>query len=138
MLQLTTLGKPTSITLDVQDQTKRILSIKLAIEMKVEWDLSERQFFGVLKYIRMAFGKPSIEVGLKSALRDHNTLFADIFTMKFFLLVSTFSTVRRRSGFMSLFRARNTYDDGILKSNLVLTRETCERVAYEHVKYMTV
>ncbi len=33
-LQLKTLGKPTSVTLDVQEQTKRILSIKLAIEMK--------------------------------------------------------------------------------------------------------
>ncbi len=46
------LGKPTSVTLDLQEQTKRILSIKPAIEMKVELDLSERQFFGVLNYIR--------------------------------------------------------------------------------------
>ncbi len=61
-LQLKTLGKPASVELDAQEQTKRILSIKLAIEIKVELDLSERQFFGVLKYIRKAFGKPSIEV----------------------------------------------------------------------------
>ncbi len=49
-LQLKTLGKPSSVTLDVQEQTKRILSTKLAFEMKVELDLYERQFFGVLKY----------------------------------------------------------------------------------------
>ncbi len=79
-LQLKTLGKPTSITLDVQGQTKRILSIKLAIDMKVELDLSERQCFGVLQYIGKAFGKPSIEVGLKSALRHHKSMFADLFT----------------------------------------------------------
>ncbi len=47
-LQLKTIGKPTPVTVDVQEQTKRILSIKLAIDMKVELDLSERQFFGVL------------------------------------------------------------------------------------------
>ncbi len=49
--------------------------------MKVELDLSERQFFGVLKYIRKAFGKPSIEVELKSALRDHKSMF-DLFTIR--------------------------------------------------------
>ncbi len=42
-LQVKTLGKPTSVALDVQEQTKRILTIKLAIEMKVELDLCERQ-----------------------------------------------------------------------------------------------
>ncbi len=52
-LQLKTLGKPTSVALDVQEQTKRISSIKLAIEMKLELDLSERQFFGV-HYIVLA------------------------------------------------------------------------------------
>ncbi len=46
--------------------------------MKVELDLSERQFFGVLKDIRKAFGKPSIEVGLKSALRDHKSMFLEL------------------------------------------------------------
>ncbi len=81
-LQLKMLEKPTSVALDVQEQTKRILSIKLAIEMKVELDLSERQFSGVLKYIRKAFGKPSIEVGLKSALRYHKSMFADLFTIR--------------------------------------------------------
>ncbi len=50
--------------------------------MKVELDFSERQFFGVLKYIRKAFGKPSIEVGLKSALRRHKSMFADLFTIR--------------------------------------------------------
>ncbi len=81
-LQLKTLGKPTAVTLDIQEQTKRILSIKLALEMKVELDLCERQFFGVLKYIRKAFGKPSIEVGPKSALRRHKSMFADLFTIR--------------------------------------------------------
>ncbi len=81
-LQLKTLGKPTSVALDVQERTKRILSIKLAIEMKVELDVSERQFFGVLQYIRKAFGKPSIEVGLKSALRHKKNMFADLFTIR--------------------------------------------------------
>ncbi len=57
-LQLKTLGKTTSVTLDEQEQTMRILPNKLAIEVKL--DLSERQFFGVLKYIRKAIGKPSI------------------------------------------------------------------------------
>ncbi len=76
-LQLKTLGKPASVELDVQEQTKRILSIKLAIEMKVEG-----HFFGVLKYIRKAFGKPSIEVGLKSALRHNKSMFADLCSIR--------------------------------------------------------
>ncbi len=50
--------------------------------MKVELDLSERLFFGVLKYIRKAFGKPSIEVGLKSALRRHKSMLAGLFTIR--------------------------------------------------------
>ncbi len=50
-LQLKTFGKPTSVTLDVQEQTKRIVPIKLATEMKVELDLSERQFSGVWKTV---------------------------------------------------------------------------------------
>ncbi len=50
--------------------------------MKVELDLSERQFFGVLKYIRKAFGKPSIEVGFKFALRHHKSMFADLLTIR--------------------------------------------------------
>ncbi len=41
-LQRKTLGKPTAVTLDVQEQTKSILSIKLAFEMKVELDICER------------------------------------------------------------------------------------------------
>ncbi len=49
---------------------------------KKELDLSERQFFGVLKYIRKAFGKSSIEVGLKSALRHNKSMFADLFTIR--------------------------------------------------------
>ncbi len=47
-LQLKTLGKPASVKLDVQEQ-RGFFSIKLAIEMKAELDLSERQFFGVLR-----------------------------------------------------------------------------------------
>ncbi len=50
-LQLKTLGKPTSVTLGVQEQTKRILSIKLVIEVKLELNLYERQFFGVLRIL---------------------------------------------------------------------------------------
>ncbi len=50
--------------------------------MKAELDLSERQFFGVLNYIRIAYGKPSIQVGLKSALYDHKSMFADLFTIR--------------------------------------------------------
>ncbi len=34
-LQLKTLGKPTAVTLYVQEQTKRILSIKLAFELNL-------------------------------------------------------------------------------------------------------
>ncbi len=36
-LQLRTIGKPTSVTLDVQEQTKMILSFKLAIKSKWSW-----------------------------------------------------------------------------------------------------
>ncbi len=50
-LQLKTLGKPTSVTLGARKGTKRILSIKLAVEMKGELGLSEGQCFGVLRYI---------------------------------------------------------------------------------------
>ncbi len=50
-LQHKTLGKPTQVALDAQKQTKIILSIKQAIEMKVELDLSKRQLFSVLKYM---------------------------------------------------------------------------------------
>ncbi len=50
--------------------------------MKVELDLSERQSFGVLKFIKKAFGKPSIEVGLKPALRHHKGMLADLFTIR--------------------------------------------------------
>ncbi len=81
-LQRKTLGKPTSVALDVQEQTKRIFSIKLTIGMKVQLHLSGRQFFGVLKYIRKAFGKHSIEVGLKFALRHQKSMFADLVTIR--------------------------------------------------------
>ncbi len=58
------------------------MSIKLTVEIKVEPDLSERQFFSVLKYIRKAFGKPSIQVGLKSALYGHKSMFSGLFTIR--------------------------------------------------------
>ncbi len=50
--------------------------------MEVESALSKRQFFGGLKNVRKAFGKPSINVGLTSALRHHKSMFADLFTIR--------------------------------------------------------
>ncbi len=78
-VQLKTFGKPTSVTLDVQEQTKRIFSLKLAIEIRVELIVSK---WTVLKFNRKAFGTPSTEAGLKSALRDHKSMFADLVTIR--------------------------------------------------------
>ncbi len=47
--------------------------------MKVELDLSERQF-GVLRLIRKAFGKPSIEVRLKK--HDRKNMIANLLTIR--------------------------------------------------------
>ncbi len=58
------------------------MSIKLTVELKVESDLSKQQLFACLKYVRKAFGKPSIRVGLKSALHDHKSMFADLFSIR--------------------------------------------------------
>ncbi len=43
--------------------------------------LSERTFFGVLKYVNNAPGKPSIEVGIQFALYDRKSMLADLLVL---------------------------------------------------------
>ncbi len=51
------------------------------IQMQIKIDLSNRQLFGLLKCIRKAFDKPTIEISIAYTLNNHKSMFANQFTM---------------------------------------------------------
>ncbi len=64
-----------SVKVDAKQEAPRIFSVEDANKMKLETELSDRQVFAFLRYIRATFGKPSIQKGIKSALYDRNNIF---------------------------------------------------------------
>ncbi len=50
--------------------------------MKLEAELSDRQFFTVLRCIRATFGKSSIQKGIKSAVHDRKNILECLFEVE--------------------------------------------------------
>ncbi len=81
-LRLKTLARPMSVKVDEKQEAPRIFSAEDAIKMNLEAELSDRQFFAVLRCIRATFGKSSVQKGIKSALHARKNIFESLFEVK--------------------------------------------------------